>query len=46
LEIADAIPGFTYGTIESFVRRNLYPGIAVDSHSIVEADEPIAAHVG
>ena len=46
LAIADAIPGFTYGTIESFVRRNLYPSSAVDSRSILEADEPIAAHVG
>jgi hypothetical protein len=25
LEITNVIPGFTYGTIESFVQRNLYP---------------------
>ena len=29
LSIADAIPGFTYGTIEDFVRRNLYPATAL-----------------
>jgi uncharacterized protein YbjT (DUF2867 family) len=28
LLIADAIPGFTYGTLEDFVRRNLYPTTA------------------
>jgi uncharacterized protein YbjT (DUF2867 family) len=28
LEIIDTIPGFTYGTIEDFVRRNLYPATA------------------
>ena len=28
LAIADVIPGFSYGTIEDFVRRNLYPAAA------------------
>jgi len=28
LSIADAVPGFTYGTVEDFVRRNLYPSAA------------------
>ena len=28
LEMIDTIPGFTYGTIEDFVRRNLYPATA------------------
>src|SRR6185295_11246122 len=28
MAIADAIPGFTYGTIDDFVRRNLYPATA------------------
>ncbi len=46
LEITEVIPGFSYGTIESFVRRNLYPSIAADSASIIEADEPMVAHAG
>jgi len=46
LAITDAIPGFSYGTIESFVRRNLYPTIAADAPSIIEVDEPIEAHAG
>jgi uncharacterized protein YbjT (DUF2867 family) len=36
LAIADAIPGFAYGTLEGFVRRELYPetadGSAVSTH--------------
>lgn len=46
LAIADVIPGFTYGTVESFVRRNLYPAVAADSASIIEVDEPMEAHAG
>jgi hypothetical protein len=36
LTITDAIPGFTYGTIEGFVRRNLYPTADADSTSAGE----------
>jgi hypothetical protein len=46
LEITNVIPGFTYGTLESFVRRNLYPTIAVDSPAVIDVDEPMVAHVG
>ena len=46
LAIADAIPGFAYGTIESFVRRNLYPAVAADSPSAAEVEEPMVAHAG
>jgi uncharacterized protein YbjT (DUF2867 family) len=46
LEIIDVIPGFTYGTIESFVRRNLYPSTGAESPSVIEVGEPTEAHVG
>jgi uncharacterized protein YbjT (DUF2867 family) len=46
LAIVDVIPGFTYGTIESFVRRNLYPTIDFESTSIIDVDEPMVAHAG
>ena len=46
LAITDVIPGFTYGTIESFVRRNLYPTIAANPSSIIEVYEQMEAHAG
>jgi hypothetical protein len=33
LAITDAIPGFAYGTLEDFVRRNLYPATGGDASS-------------
>jgi hypothetical protein len=41
LAITNAIPGFAYGTLESFVRRNLYP-----TSEAIEAEEPMEAHAG
>jgi uncharacterized protein YbjT (DUF2867 family) len=46
LAITDVIPGFAYGTIESFVRRNLYPTVEADSPSIIEVFEGMEAHAG
>lgn len=37
LVIADVIPGFSYGTLESFVRRNLYPVAEESDVHLVEA---------
>jgi uncharacterized protein YbjT (DUF2867 family) len=39
LSISDAIPGFTYGTIEDFVRRNLYPAAASGIDSTHSGEE-------
>jgi hypothetical protein len=39
LAIADVIPGFTYGTVESFVRRNLYPATTAGVPSSTTAQE-------
>jgi len=33
LAITDAIPGFAYGTLEDFVRRDLYPATGADAPS-------------
>jgi uncharacterized protein YbjT (DUF2867 family) len=38
LEIADAVPGFTYGTIEDFVQRNLYPPTAPAAMALNEEE--------
>ena len=41
LAITDVLPEFGYGTLESFVRRNLYPATQV-----IEVEEPMEAHAG
>lgn len=41
LAITDAIPGFTYGTIENFVRRNLYPATAPGLETTNAGDDPM-----
>jgi uncharacterized protein YbjT (DUF2867 family) len=41
LAITDAIPGFSYGTIEDFVRRNLYPATAPGLDTTRTGDDPM-----
>jgi uncharacterized protein YbjT (DUF2867 family) len=41
LAIAQEIPGFAYGTIEDFVRRELYPTTVDSTHSTHIEEEPM-----
>lgn len=43
LSIADAIPGFSYGTIEDFVRRNIYPVAALGTASAYNEEQRLVA---